>query len=274
MSKLTIKDQEGSVSGTVVGIIIAVVVVLGLTAVVARNTAPTHVKTVSAPPQGGNNGGVTLTDDQFKALLAAQAGNTPPTTVQGATGGPAPTTTACNTKPGDLETLPKAFTTDAPRNQWVHLRYKSTGDVATTQFSWAHTFCFAEESGGKFLGFEGNDGRFVFRHSAQQAKLTFFDATSSKYKAQALGNKSNLPYALNIRALPDTPITILGEGGKVLGTQNASRAGDLTVILPDDGVTGFSLSENDPPATFEVQIWVGPYDRSDGIDTFDARKNR
>ncbi len=179
-------------------------------------------------------------------------------------------------KPSDLEPLPRVLITSAPLGQWIHPIYKSSTYQSSGgkdgQWSWAHTVYLAQANGGQFRQFEGNDGAFTFRHSDVHADVSFAVLTTSKWKSQFMEGNTSAPFGLNVRALPGTMITVYGENGKVLGSQAASRAGDLTIILPDDGATGISLSEDDPPKTFEVKIWVGPYDRSEGINTFDARK--
>lgn len=178
-------------------------------------------------------------------------------------------------KPTDLEALPRSTVKAAPLGQWFHPIYKSSTYQSSGgkdgQWSWAHTLFLGQATGGQFVHFEGNDGSFNFRHSDVHADVSFAVLTTSKWKSQFMEGNSTAPFGLNVRALPGTMITVYGENGKVLGSQAASRAGDLTIILPDDGVTGVSLSEDDPPKTFEVKVWVGPYDRSEGINTFDAR---
>jgi hypothetical protein len=249
----------------------------------AKATAQAAIQMAAqAQPQAVAKGSVE--ESVQGGVQAGVSGQVVPTATVVASASPAAGTssTPCNTVPTDLEAVPRSTIKAAPLGQWIHPVFKSTlyqsSGGKDGQWSWAHTVCLITAQGGSFLHFEGNDGSFNFRHNAASANVEFAILTTSKWKPQFMEGAGN-SFSLNVRAMPGTTITITREGGQVLGTQAVSQAGDLTIIMPDDGVTGVRLSENDPAKTFEVKAWVGPYDRGPGvnaeaINVFDARQNR
>ena len=78
------------------------------------------------------------------------------------------------------------------------------------------------------------------------------------------------PVAINVRIAPNSTVTVVTASGNTV-SQATSDAGDITVILPDSGVVTISVDYATAEATHESLVWWGPYDRSDGINTIDAR---
>lgn len=179
----------------------------------------------------------------------------------------------CPAKPSDLEPLTRSVIDSAPFGQWFHpifdsQTYQKSGGY-DGQWSWAHTLCLGPSTGGQFRNFEKNDGRFVFRHNKESAHVEFsILTTGGKHKTVFMQGGTNYPYSVNIRTKPGVSISITGNKS---GNQQVSDGGDLMTIMPDDGITSFKLDSKDSATTFEVMVWVGPADRTTGINTFDAR---
>lgn len=181
------------------------------------------------------------------------------------------------TKPADLEAVDRSTITAAPLGKWVHPIFKSalfqSSGGNDGQWSWAHTIALITANGGFFRHFEGNDGRFVFRHAQPDATMSFAVLTTSKWKSQFMEGQTQFPDSVNIRTLPGQTVNVYDGNGKLLGSRKTSIGGDLLIQLPDDGVTAFSVTETDPNANFEIQIWFGADDQQNDpkINRFDAR---
>lgn len=223
---------------------------------------PTNAPVATTAPAATATSLPTATPTQLSAVPAA---STTPVNPTARPSGPV-------AGPSNLDSLPRYIVDSAPFGQWFHPIfdqgvYQSSGGN-DGQWSWANTLNLGQSTGGRFKNFERNDGRFVFRMDKTQAHVEFAILTTSRWKDQFMQGK-NFPFSVNIRTMEGTVINIKGNKS---GSQGLSpRGNDLTIVLPDDSVTTFSFDVFDPNATHEVMIWVGPYDRSVNINTFDAR---
>ena len=176
--------------------------------------------------------------------------------------------------PTDLESLPRETFEQADLGVWFHPIYNLglyNSDNTLGQMSWYHTMRLQTEEGGEFRGFNGNDGRFVFRVDETHSDMAFEVSTTNQYFDQFMAGSNAANSAVNVRTLPNTDVEIYDpRTGEVVGTQRTSQGGDLTIIEPSNGLYGIRVVVDDPAATFEVQVWLGPYDRSHNINTFDA----
>jgi hypothetical protein len=119
----------------------------------------------------------------------------------------------------------------------------------------------------------------IFRQNAQQAHLRFAIMTySGEYDGKNIWDEfrkpgeENMSYSINIDTMDDTIVRVYREDGSLVAEQVVSPGGgDITIILPNDGIRWIELDPNDPNAVEETDIWVGPYSRSDNINTIDAR---
>jgi hypothetical protein len=93
--------------------------------------------------------------------------------------------------------------------------------------------------------------------------------TTGKWKEQFMG-AGTMPAAINVRVIPNTLIYVKTANGNVK-SQATSDGGDLTIILPDNGTISIWTEFSTAAPTFESLIWWGPYDRSNYINTLDAR---
>lgn len=177
--------------------------------------------------------------------------------------------------PDNLENLKRRQISQAPLGEWFHPIYDKEVFEASNgfegQWSWYHTLILQEENGGQFLGFENNDGRFVFRVNRPSSAASFAVLTTGEHFDQFMAGSDANHSAVNVRTLPNTVVEIYDpQTEEVVGSQRTSRGGDLTIIEPQNGMYGVRVEVEDPAATFEVQVWFGPYDRSENINTFDA----
>ena len=137
------------------------------------------------------------------------------------------------------------------------------------QWSWANSLCLDEETGGEYLNF-GNTGEFVFRQHQVDAHVKFAIMTTSEHKAQFMPGGLH-PFSINIDTMDDTIVSVYRADGSLVESLGVSPGGgDITIILPDDGVRIIEFTVRDPNANHETDIWVGPYDRNVNINTIDA----
>lgn len=245
------------------------IVGLGLLALVSV-TACDRVRSPIGPPPNATPAPIQTV--VVRPPATQPSGNPAPPPPGGGSQPGQPVNVNCPAKPADLEPLPRSIVDSAPFGQWFHPIFdqgtfqKSGGFDG--QWSWAHTVCLGQSNGGRFKNFERNDGRFVFRMDTTQSHQAFAILTTSRWKSQFMQGDTRFPFSVNIRAMPGTTIQVAGNKS---GSQAVSQGGDLTIILPDDGITSFVYDVSDPAMTHETIVWVGPYDRSQNINTFDAR---
>lgn len=141
--------------------------------------------------------------------------------------------------------------------------------------SWFNTLAIGPNSGGFWTSF-GNTGEVIYRGNTNHLSWCLADLTTSTWngidlKKQFLsrGNPS-LPVAMNVRIIPNSIVSVKKHDGNVV-SQATSDGGDITIVLPDNGVTSVCVDYTTAAPTHESHVWFGPYDRSANINTIDAR---
>jgi hypothetical protein len=201
----------------------------------------------------------------------------PPTTaptVLATTGNPpaAPATYAFATPSGDPNGWPKTTINEAPLNTWFHRVFNKSLFVAPNwngADSWFVSLNLGSSSGGNWTS-HGNPGQVVFRGTSNQINWSLGILTTSQWKSQFMENATTMPAAINVRIAPESVVTVTTASGKVI-QQATSDMGDITIILPDNGIVTISVSYTTAAPTHESLVWWGPYDRSVSINTVDAR---
>lgn len=218
----------------------------------------------AAPATGSGWGGV--------AAAPAAAPTSAPASSPVVQQGTAPT--ACSfATPGDENTMPKVEIEKAPASGWFHRVFNPALFDAAHGWggadSWMFTYALGPNSGGKWMD-HNNPGQIVYRGESTSLSWCLGVLTNSAHKAEFLAGAADQPLAINVRIAPNSNVTVVTASGKTL-VQPTSDMGDITVIVPDDGVIVISVSYTTAAPTHESLVWVGPYDRSESINTVDAR---
>lgn len=186
-----------------------------------------------------------------------------------------PTTTGSCTFPasGNLDNMPKTVIELAPAGQWFHRVFNTRLFNAANNWggadSWFVTLALGPNSGGSWTS-HGNPGQIVYRGTSTQIQWCLGVLTTATWKSQFMDNSTTMPAAINVRIVPNSVVTVVTASGKTV-QQATSDAGDITVILPDSGTITISVSYSTAAPTHESLVWWGPYDRSQNINTIDAR---
>lgn len=182
----------------------------------------------------------------------------------------------CSEPPADFENLPRKEINAALVGEWFHPIYDLDAYQSSNgydgQWSWYHTLCLVQIEGGTFRNFENNDGRFVFRVNETQAMAAFVVMTTEQHRAQFMDGADQYESAMNIRILPGETVQIYNpRTGEMIDSPQVSQGGDLLIVTPSNGMVGVRFPINDPAASFEAMIWMGPDDRpNSNINRFDA----
>jgi hypothetical protein len=175
--------------------------------------------------------------------------------------------------PGNLDNMPKTVIELAPMNTWFHrvfnVRLFNEANNWGGADSWNHAYALGPNSGGSWTS-HGNPGQFVYRGTSTHLEWCLGVATSSQYFAEFMNGSTAENAAINVRIAPFSNVTVVTASGKTI-TQETSDMGDITIILPKDGVITISVDYTTDAPTHESLVWVGPYDRSEHINTIDAR---
>lgn len=187
-----------------------------------------------------------------------------------------PLAAACPTFPApssDLDSMPKTKIELVPQNTWFHrvfnerLFHAPNWDGAD---SWFVTLALGSNSGGNWTSFR-NPGQVIFRGTSTNISWCLGVLTTSKFKEQFLdGVSTSTPASINVRITPNSNVNVVTASGKTIN-QATSDAGDITIVLPDSGVTMIGVSYITAAPTHESHVWWGPHDRTAGINTIDAR---
>jgi hypothetical protein len=172
----------------------------------------------------------------------------------------------------DFDSMPKTLIELAEMNKWFHRVYNPREFNAAHNWggadSWFNTYALGPNSGGAWTSY-GNPGEFVYRATSTHVNWCLGVHTNSQYKDQFLGNQASLSAAINIRVAHDVDVYVQTASGKVV-VQKTSDQGDITVVLPDNGTVFIWTDFSTAAPTFESKVWVGPYDRSEFINTIRA----
>ena len=177
--------------------------------------------------------------------------------------------------PDALDAMPKTTIDQFNQNVWTHRVYNNALFNQQNNWggadSWEATLAIGANSGGGWTSY-GNPGEVIYRATNTTTNWCLGILTSSQYKAQFLSNSNpDLPVAINIRITPFTAVYVRTVSGNVY-SQLTSDGGDLTVVLPDDGVVSIWATVTTVAPTFETRIHWGPYDRSAYINTLHAER--
>lgn len=173
--------------------------------------------------------------------------------------------------PGNLDDMPKTVIELAPQGQWFHRVFNERLFHAPDwggADSWFVSLALGPNSGGFWMD-HGNPGQIVYRGTQNHLTWCLGVLTSSQYRDQFLAGASG-PVGINVRIAPHSVVTVVTASGNVV-SQETSDAGDITIILPDDGVVTIAVDYTTAAPTHESLVWWGPYDRSEHINTIDAR---
>lgn len=255
----------------VIGIIVALVVLGGCTGWVWPGWAKAPEPTTSAvlPTRTSAPAPATPAATPIPPP-AATSTPIPPTVVPPATVQPTarPVTLPA---PGNLDNMPKTVIELAPLNTWFHRvfapRLFNEANSWGGADSWFVTLALGANSGGQWTS-HGNPGQIVYRGTSTHIAWILGVQTTAQYKNQFMDG--NLPAAINVRIASNSVVTVVTASGKVV-KQATSDQGDITVILPDSGVVSISVDYTTAAPTHESLVWWGPYDRSQNINTIDAR---
>lgn len=250
--------------------------------VVVRETAvpqPTNVPVATSAPAA--------TDKPLPTTAPYNPPAQPTTASSAPTNGSAPvqanaTGSCAFPAPGNLDSMDKVLIEQFKPGVWTHRVY-NVRDFHAPDWggsdSWFVTLAIGANSGGSWTSFS-NPGQIVYRGTSTRLAWCLGILTTAKYKEQAVGTQ--FPGAVNVRIAPNSPVTVKPASGvqphgkdcqPVTGgvTCNTSDAGDITIVLKDSGVVTISVDYTTAAPTHESLVWWGPYDRSQDIDTIDAR---
>lgn len=180
--------------------------------------------------------------------------------------------------PGDLGSMDSKVIEDFKPNTWTH-RVFNPGQFKAPNWdgadSWFVTTAQGPHGGGGWTDFN-NPGQIIYRGVDTHIRWCLGVLTTSTYNgqdllSQFLGDQAGkVPAAINIRIAPNSVVTVVTASGNVVH-QATSDMGDITVILPDNGVVVIAVDYTTAAPTHESHVWWGPYDRSASINTVDAR---
>lgn len=163
---------------------------------------------------------------------------------------------------------------EAPRDAWFHRLWDKNlfhaPDWAGSD-TWFMTYAILHESGGSFIS-HGNKGEIVFRGNSTELEWCLAIMTTEQYKGDIDNGYEQV--AVNIQIAPNTPVDLIDANGNVLVTQNTSDQGDLTITLPNSGVIAIHARYHTDAPTDEAEVWFGPYDRSDEINTLHGEEHQ
>lgn len=177
-------------------------------------------------------------------------------------------------KPGNIDDMSKTVIEQAQQDLWFHRVYNPKLFNAANNWggadSWFVSLALGANTGGSWIS-HGNPGQIIFRATSVTTTWCLGVSTSGQYKQQFLAGANDSPVAINVRIAPNALVSVRTNSGKIV-SQTTSDTGDITIILPDDGVVVIAVAFTTAAPTFESLIWWGPYDRSADINTIDARE--
>jgi len=182
----------------------------------------------------------------------------------------------CNfSEPGPLDTMEKTTIELFQLGQWTH-RVHNVRDFHAPDWngadSWFVTLAVGPTLGTGAWTSYGNPGEIIYRATSTSVSWCLGVLTTSQYKSQFMSQgDSGLPLAINVRITPETKVHVHNAVSDVYFTQETSDGGDITIILPDDGVVTIWADVTTNAPTFESRIHWGAYDRSENINTIDTR---
>lgn len=186
---------------------------------------------------------------------------------------------ACNfPTPGDIGKMDSRHIEKFESNTWSHRVFNEKDFVAPDwdgADSWYVTLALGPNSGGFWTDHgKFSSGEIVYRGTDNHIQWCLGVLTTSHWNGQNLLDQfldgAEGPAAINVRIAPNSMVTVVTATGKVV-SQTTSDMGDITIILPSDGVVTISVSYTTKAPTHESLVWWGPYDRSEHINTIDAR---
>lgn len=178
----------------------------------------------------------------------------------------------CSPAVGNLDNMLKTKIELASTGTWFHRVFNERLFNQANNWggadSWFVTLALGSNSGGSWTS-HSNPGQIVYRGTNTHLTWCLGVLTTAQWKEQFMGS-GNTPAAINVRIAPDSPVTVTTASGKTV-VQNTSDMGDITIVLPDSGVITISVDYTTAAPTHESLVWWGPYDRSENINTIDAR---
>ncbi len=173
--------------------------------------------------------------------------------------------------PGNIDNMPKSIIEMFSEGAWTHRVFNERLFNAQNNWggadSWFVTLALGANSGGAWTDM-GNPGQIIYRGTSTHLSWCLGVLTTSKHKDEFMVGQSG-DAAINVRITPDTPVLVTGPGGSFPGL--TSDAGDITIILPENGVVTIAVDYSTAAPTHESHVWWGPYDRSENINTIDPR---
>ena len=223
-------------------------------------------------PLNGGPVDVGYNSDPITAPIPTQSGLPEPTETIPTTDAPFLPDPCEFITPGHLDGMPSTVIELAQENTWFHRVFNTRLFNAANNWagadSWFVSLALGPNSGGNWTSFT-NPGQIIYRGTSTSIRWCLGVSTSSEWKSQFMGDTTT-PAAINIRIAPNSVVTVVKADGTVVH-QATSDMGDITVILPNDGIVTISVSFTTAAPTHESIIWWGPYDRSININTVDAR---
>lgn len=175
--------------------------------------------------------------------------------------------------PGLLDKMPKVQIEDAVLNAWFHRVFNPALFTEANGWggadSWRHVYALGTHSGGNWRDFN-NSGQIIYRATSTHIEWCLGVLTTGEHFDQFMAGDNSEADAINVRITPNTPVRVLTAQGETI-IKNTSDAGDITIILPMDGVIIIAVDYSTNAPSHESHVWVGPYDRSANINTIDAR---
>lgn len=214
-------------------------------------------------------------------------------------------TTVNNCQFGDahIDDMNKAHIDKANKGEWTLTVFNEGLFNVENGWQGADSFYTAKAigdySGGSWVS-HGNPGEYIFRQTETHASFCMGINTTTSWtdengtvinlKEQFLSNTDVDVAQVSIRVAHDAWVNIWSSTGNYeIGTDpnkhvvecrdlsgggiscKTSDQGDITIVLPDDGIVTFWTEYETDASTFEAIVKVGPFDRSDDINYVDTR---
>ena len=223
--------------------------------------------------------GSPISDDRVKQIVRDVINETVVRTALAATGGsteidwtpPAPGSDLNNDNDFD-----KTHIELSKVDRWIHRVFDTRLFNEANSWGGADSWFVSLNKGPNSGGFWTDHGKFssgeiVYRGTETHIAWCLGVLTTGQYKSEFFdGEDTNLPAAINVRIAPKSVVTVKTASGNSV-SQATSDAGDITIIMPDSGVITICVDYTTAAPTHESLVWWGPYDRSENINTIDAR---
>lgn len=190
------------------------------------------------------------------------------------TPGPSPTPIPGNClfrNPDKLDDMPKTVIELFNLNEWSH-RVFNTRLFRAPDWdgadSWFVTLALGPHSGGFWTSYY-NPGQIIHRGTDRHQSYCIGVLTTSAWMSQFLDGASP-PAQVSVKIGHDQLVNVRTWNGRVI-SQATSDQGDITITLPNDGVTVVWTDFWTDAPTFDSVVHWGPDDRIPNINRIDAR---